>query len=77
MGDCYFHSIFWNYRGDIMKNPIKHYEVRRSEDVGLFFQNDQDMQRCVNGNTGIFYYEFDLDQKDELKKRLHALVDEI
>ena len=60
-----------------MKNPIKHYEVRRSEDVGLFFQNDQDMQRCVNGNTGIFYYEFDLDQKDELKKRLHALVDEI
>jgi outer membrane protein assembly factor BamB len=77
MGDCYFHSVYWNYRGMIKKNPIRHDEIRRSEDVGVFFQTDNKMQKCVNGTTGIFYYEFDLLDKKELRKKLHGLVDEV
>ena len=77
MGQCYFHSIYWNYRGEIKDKPIRHDIEIRSEDLGRMFDSDREMQRGVNGTTGIFYYEFDLEQKEELKKRLHKLVDEV
>ena len=77
MGDCYFHSIYWNHRGEIKQNPIRHDEIRASEQIGICFSDDRKLQRCINGTTGIFYYEFDLEQKEELKKRLHDLVDEV
>lgn len=77
MGNCYFHSIYWNYRGEIKEKPIRHDEIRRSEDIGLCFQNDNKLQRCVNGTTGIFYYESDLCNKEELRKRLHDLINEV
>lgn len=77
MGDCYFHSIYWNYRGEIKKEPIKHDEIISSEELGYLLNHNSKLQRCVNGTTGIFFYEFDLQQKEELKKRLHELIDEV
>lgn len=77
MGDCYFHSIYWNYRGEILKKQIEHYEIRASETIGMLLKDDAKLQRCVNGTTGIFYYEFDLENIPELKRVLHVLVDKI
>ena len=60
-----------------MTKPIRHDEIRASESIGMMLSDDRKLQRCINGTTGIFYYEFDLEQKDELRKRLHDLVDEV
>jgi len=75
--NCYFHSVYWNYRGELKDKSIRHDIVRRSEDIGRMFVNDREMQRGINGTTGIFYYESDLWNKKELKKQLHKLVDEV
>lgn len=77
MGDCYFHSLYWNHRGEIKKEPIKHNEVTSSEELGYLLNHNPKLQKCINGTTGIFYYEFDLEQKEELRKRLHLLIDEV
>lgn len=77
MGQCYFHSVYWNYRGERKDKPIRHDIEMRSEDVGRINDFSRELQQCINGTTGIFYYEFDLWDKEELRKQLHKLVDEI
>ena len=35
MGDCYFHSVYWNHRGEIKDKPIRHNEAISSEQLGM------------------------------------------
>lgn len=77
MGQCYFHSTYWNYRGELKLRPVRHDVEIRSEDVGRINDFSRDLQRCINSTTGIFYYESDLWNKKELRNQLHSLIDEV
>ena len=93
MGDCYFKSIFYQNRGEKIKKPSKHELIIPSESLGAIIGRTEkwlpvnqkpnvvdyrrELQRTINSPVGIFFYESDLWDKEELKRQLHKLVDEI
>jgi len=86
MGDCYFKSIYYQHRGETINKPVEHDMIIRSEDLGSIILGENEyginpertkLQRTINSTCGIFYYESNLWDIPELKKRLHELVDKI
>ena len=76
MGNQYFKSIFYQHRGEKLAKPTKKDLEISSERLGEIFR-DTSLQITINTCAGIFYYETDTWDIEELKKQLHKLVDEI
>jgi len=76
MGNQYFMSIYYNYRGEILLDDSRKDLTISGEELGMGV-SDRRVLQVLSSRAGVFFYETDLWDRDELKKRLHALVEEI